>query len=227
MNHPKSLVIAVDGPAASGKGTLARRLARAFDFALLDTGALYRAVGLSVLRQGGNPTDETAALAAAERVAADVAPWQDDPDLRSDRTGAAASRVAAIPAVRKALFDLQRRFAAEPPGGVPGAVLDGRDIGTVICPDADAKLFITASVEVRAERRWNELRQRGQAAIYSVVLEDMKDRDSRDSQRTAAPLKPAPDAVVLDTSSLDADAVLERALAFLRSKPDFATVLRL
>lgn len=226
-DHSRNVVIAVDGPAASGKGTLARRLAHTLGFAFLDTGALYRAVALHVLRTGGDPADPRLALASAESIAGELARWQEEPDLRSDRTGSAASLVAAIPEVRQALLDLQQHFAAEPPGRAPGAVLDGRDIGTVICPNADAKLFITARVEVRAERRWNELRQRGQTAIYADVLEDMKGRDARDSQRAAAPLKPAPDAYVLDTSSLDADQVFEQALVFLRSKPAVAAVLPL
>jgi cytidylate kinase len=209
------MIIAIDGPAASGKGTLARRLARHFKLALLDTGGLYRATGLHALADGGDPADPAVAAAAARRVtAADLA----DPRLRDERVARAASVVAAIPAVRQALLAFQRHFARHPPGGEPGAVLDGRDIGTVICPDADAKLFITASLEARAARRFQELRETGAEAIYEAVLQDMKDRDARDSQRRAAPLVPADGAFVLDTTTLDAEAAFAAALDFIGRK---------
>ena len=208
------MIIAVDGPAASGKGTLARRLAEHFGLAHLDTGGLYRAAALHALANG-DPADPVLAEAAARRVSAgDLA----DPRLREERVAAASSVVAAIPGVRQALLAFQRDFAHHPPGGAKGAVLDGRDIGTVICPDADAKLFVTASLEARASRRFKELRESGAAAIYERVLQDMKDRDARDSQRRAAPLLPADDAFVLDTTALDVDRAFAEALAFIGRK---------
>ncbi|HEX7968687.1 MAG TPA: (d)CMP kinase, partial [Stellaceae bacterium] len=198
-----------------GKGTLARRLARRFDLAHLDTGGLYRAAALHALESGGDPADVSVAEAAARRVrAGDLG----DPRLREERIAQAASVVAAIPAVRRALLAFQRDFARHPPGGAAGAVLDGRDIGTVICPDADAKLFVTATLEARARRRFQELRESGGRAIYARVLQDMKDRDARDSQRRAAPLVPAGDAFVLDTTALDADAAFAAALDFIGRK---------
>ena len=209
---PQPLVVAIDGPAASGKGTLARRLAERFGLAHLDTGRLYRAVALQLLEAGTDPADPAAALAAAQRVGAvDLA----DPRLASEAVARASSRVAAIPSVRAALLAAQREFAAHPPaaGGTParGAVLDGRDIGTAVCPAAEVKLFLDAGLEARAERRVKELRARGAPAIYDDVLQDMKERDARDSLRRVAPLAAAPDAVVIDTTGLDADQVFERA----------------
>lgn len=202
-------IIAIDGPAASGKGTLARRLAAEFDFAYLDTGKLYRAVGMKVLRTGGDPEDEEAAADAARA----LDPLElEDGALSSDEAAGAASKVAALDTVRAALKDFQRNFAAIPPDGKAGAVLDGRDIGTVICPDADAKLFVTADVEVRADRRHKELLERGIASIYARVLAELKDRDARDTNRTTAPMRPADDAHVIDTSEMDADAAFEAAL---------------
>jgi cytidylate kinase len=209
------MIIAIDGPAASGKGTLARRLAERFDLARLDTGLLYRAVGLAVLRRGGDPSDSETAAAAARSLDLD---GLEDPALRAPEVTDAASKVAAIPGVRAALLELQRRFAHEPPGGKRGAVLDGRDIGTVICPDADVKLFVTASSEVRAERRHKELRERGLDSIYAGVLQDLRERDARDAARAVAPLKPADDAVVLDTSVLDADQAFEAAVKIIERK---------
>jgi cytidylate kinase len=201
-------VIAIDGTAASGKGTLARRLAEAYGFDHLDTGLLYRAVGLAVLRAGGDPEDPIAGLAAV--LALDLGALGDQ-DLRGDAAAQAASRVSAIPGVRTALLDFQRAFA----GRKPGAVLDGRDIGTVICPDAPAKVFVTATLETRAERRWKELLQRGHEAIYSEVFDDLRQRDERDRRRAVAPLVPASDAFLLDTSQLTADQVFDQALAFV------------
>ena len=203
-------VIAVDGPAASGKGTLARRLAAYYGLRHLDTGLVYRAVGLKVLHQGLDP------VAAAKAVAlADL----DGSELRGEEVGNAASKVAAIPEVRTALRSLQRRFAEVP----PGAVLDGRDIGTVVFPDAGAKIFIDASPEVRAERRHRELIGRGVASIYSRVLQDMKARDARDRGRDVAPLTPARGAFVIDSSKLDADGVFALAVAYIgRVLPDLA-----
>jgi cytidylate kinase len=207
------MIVAVDGPAASGKGTLAQRIATRFDLAFLDTGLLYRAVGHKVLTAGGNPSaGETAAAAARGLKLSEL----DDPALqealRSDEVGKAGSQVAALAEVRAALLDLQRRFAHHPPGRKKGAVLDGRDIGTIICPDADVKIYVTASPEVRAERRHKELIARGVTSIYARVLEDLKERDARDSARAAAPLKPASDAYVLDTSALDADQAFDVAV---------------
>jgi CMP/dCMP kinase len=206
------MIIAVDGPAAAGKGTLARRLALALDLAYLDTGALYRAVGLSVLRAGGDPADEAAAVDAAENLDRSIL---DDPELRGDAAASAASKVAAIPAVRQVLLAFQRDLAANPPDGKQGAILDGRDIGTVVCPEADVKIFVTASPEARAERRLKELQGRGIEAIYANVLQDMKERDARDQARAVAPLVPAEDAHILDTTDLDADEAFEQALAIV------------
>lgn len=210
-------IIAIDGPAASGKGTLARRVAAALGFAHLDTGSLYRAVGLAVLRAGKDPADSAFAALAARALHPEDGILT-DPELRTDEAADAASKVGAVPEVRTALLDFQRSFAAAPPAGAGGAVLDGRDVGTVVCPDATVKLFVTASVEVRAERRLKELRERGIPAIPSDVLEDMKARDARDSQRAVAPLRPAGDAFVLDTSALSADQAFDAALAFIGSK---------
>lgn len=206
------LVIAVDGPAAAGKGTLSRRLADHFGLAHLDTGRLYRAVAARLLAMGGDPDDPEAATAAARALTAgDLA----RNDLRSEAVGNAASLVAAVEGVRQALLDYQRAFAANPPEGKKGAVLDGRDVGTVVLPDAPVKLFVTASTEARAERRFRELRQSGTDAIREVILKEMQERDRRDKGRSFAPLKAAPDAFLLDTTSLDADAAFEAALAFV------------
>ncbi len=199
------MIIAIDGPAASGKGTLARRIAQKFGLTYLDTGSLYRAVAASLLAAGGNPADEAAAAAAAR----DVVPGSiDEATLRRDDIGQAASVVAAQPAVRQALLDTQRRIARTG----SGAVLDGRDIGTVVCPDADVKLFVQAEPEVRAERRYRELSERGQTANYDNVLRDLRERDARDRERAQAPLKPADDAHLLDTSKLDIEAAFRAAV---------------
>ncbi len=203
------MIIALDGPAASGKGTLARRIARELGYSHLDTGKLYRAVGMAVLRQGGDPSDAAAAEAAARTLDTDTL---DDPELGDDAAAQAASKVSAIPAVRAALLEMQRAFAARP----PGAVLDGRDIGTVVCPEADVKLYVTASDEIRAKRRHKELLDRGKISIYARVLQDLKERDARDSARSVAPMKPADDAVVLDTTVLDAEAAYAAAMERIR-----------
>ena len=210
-----TLVIAIDGPAAAGKGTLARRLAEHYRLAYLDSGSLYRGVALTLLRQGTASPAEAAAVAAAEALRPELLA---DPELRAEATGALASRVAAIPAVRAALLDWQRGFAAHPPAGRAGAVLDGRDIGTVVLPDAKVKLFVTASTEARALRRFKELQGRGEAAIYPTVLEDMRERDARDTARSTAPMKPADDALIIDTSALDADQVFQRASDYIDRK---------
>ena len=204
----RSLVVAIDGPAASGKGTLARRIAERFGLAHLDTGALYRATALAVLDAAGDPADPVAAERAAQRLDPRLLV---DPRLRADAVASAASVVAAIPEVRRALLGMQRSFAAHPPAPARGAVLDGRDIGTVVCPQADVKLYITASTETRAARRVKELREQGAPAIYENVLQDLNERDARDSGRRAAPLMAAPDAMIVDTTTLDADVVFERA----------------
>lgn len=204
------IVIALDGPAASGKGTLAKRLARHFDFAHLDTGKLYRAVGMAVLRSGGDPEDEDAAVDAARALDPAVL---SDPALSGDEAADAASKVAVMPDVRAALTDFQRGIAEIPPDGKGGAVLDGRDIGTVICPDATVKLYVTADVEERARRRHKELLDRGDTRIYAAVLAELKDRDLRDARRATAPMTAADDATVLDTTSMDAE---EAFLAALR-----------
>jgi cytidylate kinase len=198
------LIVAVDGPAASGKGTIARALARHFDIAHLDTGLLYRATGIGVLRAGGDPCDPVAALAAADFDDALL----DDPALKSDLAGSAASIVSAHPAVRAVLLDRQRRFAAR----AGGAVLDGRDIGTVIAPEADAKLFVTARADVRANRRHAELERMGLTTPLATVLADIHDRDARDAGRAEAPLIRATDAMMLDTSDLDVAGAIAAAI---------------
>jgi cytidylate kinase len=209
------MIIAIDGPGAAGKGTLARRLAQALDLACLDTGLLYRAVAAKVLAGGGDPAEPaTAEAAARSTVIADL----ERPDLREETVAQGASKVAAIPGVRAALLDLQRRFAARPPDGKRGVVLDGRDIGTVVCPEADVKLFVTASLDARADRRQKELRARGEASIYARVKQEMQERDTRDSARATAPLKPAPDAVVLDTSEMDADGAFRAAMDIIAAR---------
>lgn len=196
------MVIAVDGPAASGKGTLARRLAAHYGLRHLDTGLLYRAVGLLAESSGQDPVKVAENLTLSDL---------ESPDLRGDAAAQAGSRVAASPPVRAALRGVQHRFAAKP----PGAVLDGRDIGTVVFPEAPVKLYIDADLEDRARRRHKELIGRGLESIYSRVLQDMKERDARDRGRTVAPLIPAKDALVIDSSKLDADAVFSRAVAYI------------
>jgi cytidylate kinase len=208
------MIVAIDGPAAAGKGTLARRLAAHLGLAYLDTGLIYRAVGKKVMDQGKDPED----IAAAEAAAKALSPTDLEADgLRTDEAAQAASKVSAIPGVRAALLKFQRSFAAHPPPGKKGAVLDGRDIGTVVCPDAPVKLFVTAATEVRAQRRFKELQDRGLEAIYARVLEEMKVRDARDSSRAASPLEPAKDAHIIDTSALDADQVFAQALEIVAS----------
>lgn len=205
----KPFIIAVDGPAAAGKGTLARRLAGALEFAYLDTGLLYRALAAKALARGLALDDADAGAALAAEIGDDDLA---NPGLRSDAVAKAASQIAALPEVRAALLDFQRAFCRHPPGGAAGSVLDGRDIGTVVAADADVKLFVTASADVRVARRLKELRERGLQAIHSAVVQEMLERDARDSTRTVAPLEPAPDAIVIDTSSLDPEAVFGVAL---------------
>ena len=211
----RRIVIAVDGPSAAGKGTLARRLGEHYRLAYLDSGLLYRGVGLMLLRQGIDPAEQSKAVLAAEQFRPDIL---EDAELRSEAAGDMASRVAAIPGVRKALIGWQRAFAHSPGEGFQGTVIDGRDIGTVIAPDATAKLFVTATTEARAERRFKELQERGEGAIYARVLQDMIARDARDQARSTSPLKAAADALVIDTSGLSADQVFDRAKAFIDLK---------
>ncbi|MGH6870479.1 MAG: (d)CMP kinase [Rhizomicrobium sp.] len=210
-----SVVIAVDGTAASGKGTLAKTLAAHFGFHHLDSGSLYRLVALGVMDAHGDPRSERDALAAAraiDPVHADTA------RIRSAEIGSAASLVSVFPAVRATLLDYQRAFAAR----APGAVLDGRDIGTVVCPEAVAKLYVDASPEIRAQRRWLELKSQGSAREEADILADIRERDARDSSRTLAPMKPAADAVLLDTTHLDIDAAFKAALAIVQPKVEGA-----
>ncbi len=205
------MIVAIDGPSAAGKGTLARRISAALGFHHLDTGLLYRAVGARLLAAGHDPAD--AALAAAASEALDAGDLG-RPDLRSEPVSRAASVVAANPAVRAALVAFQRRFAHRP----PGAVLDGRDIGTVICPDAAAKLFVTARPDIRARRRFAELQARGEPATYAAVFQDLRERDARDEARGTAPSRPAEDAIVLDTSDLTPDQAFERAMGVVNAR---------
>jgi cytidylate kinase len=205
------MIIAVDGPAASGKGTLGRRLAAHYGLRHLDTGLIYRAVGKAMLEGGHRLDDVERAVRAANAL---VPATFNETELKRHAVGEAASVVSAIPQVRAALLAFQRDFGRTP----PGAVLDGRDIGTVICPDAAIKLFVTASPQARAERRYRELRERGADTIKPRVLAEMAERDRRDSERAAAPLKAAPDAYHLDTSDMDADAAFAAALAFIERK---------
>jgi cytidylate kinase len=205
------MIVAVDGPAAAGKGTLARALARHYNFHFLDTGSLYRMVGLAVLSQGQDPRDAEIAAAAAKSLRPDLMHEQ---DLRNEKVAAAASIVAANLAVREALLGFQRAFARR----APGAVLDGRDIGTVVCPDAEAKIFVTASPEVRARRRHAELAERGDHMAFESVLADIRGRDERDRNRIHAPLVPANDAYVLETSAMTRDEALTAAIRFVDGK---------
>jgi len=199
------MIIAIDGPAASGKGTIGKRVAVHYRLAYLDTGSLYRAVARDTLARGDDPANEAAAVASAERLDPSTL---DDPSLRQPGLGEAASLVAKHAAVRAALLAYQRAFAR----AEQGAVLDGRDIGTVICPDAEVKLFVTATPEERARRRYLELKQSGMAVSEAEVLADIRRRDERDAGRAAAPLRKAPDAYLLDTTNLDIDAAFKAAI---------------
>ncbi|KAB2939780.1 MAG: (d)CMP kinase [Hyphomicrobium sp.] len=205
------MIIAIDGPAASGKGTLAKRIADLWGLPCLDTGLLYRAVARDVAARGFRLDDAWAALAAARSLdPAELA----DPDLRTPQAGDAASIVARIPQVRAALLAYQRGFAAQP----GGAVLDGRDIGTVVCPGADAKIYVTARSEVRAKRRFLEYMARSEPVTYEAILADILRRDERDASRDSAPMRPAPDADLLDTSDLDIEAAFDAAVGLIKRK---------
>ena len=204
------MIVAVDGPAASGKGTIARAVAQHFGLPHMDTGLLYRAAALNLLHMGGDPESEFSAARAC-----DLSQIQfDDPELKSETVGGIASRISAYPLVRDALLERQRRFADQP----DGAVLDGRDIGTVIAPQADAKLFVTASPEVRARRRHAELKRIGMDVHYPDVLADIRARDERDQGREAAPLRVAEDADLLDTSDMTISAAVQRAIALVEAR---------
>ena len=204
------MIVAVDGPTASGKGTIARALAAHYGLPHLDTGLLYRAVGRQVLLDGGDPDDGGDALAACAFPDSLLA----DPELRSEATGGLASRVSVHASVREALYERQRSFALQP----GGAVLDGRDIGTVIAPDADVKLYVTASLEARAQRRWLEMQARGDSRSLAEIEADLRRRDERDRSRTEAPLRAADDAIVLDTTGLDRDAAVAAAIAAVQAR---------
>jgi len=206
------MIIAIDGPAAAGKGTLARQIADHFSYHYLDTGSLYRGVALNVLKNSGDPANEDDALVAAKQLQLDDLT---DSSLRTAKIGQAASIVAQIPAVRTEILHFQHRFAAQQ----PGAVLDGRDIGTIVCPDADIKLFVTASDEERARRRHAELISRDEPCEYETVLADLRERDRRDTERLVAPLVPAEDAHLLDTSKLDIEAAFQAALDIISGTP--------
>ena len=203
------MIIAVDGPSAAGKGTIARAIAKKYRFHFLDTGSLYRMVGAQMLREGHSMTDED----KATQIAAQLVPQKFiDSELRNEWVATAASKVSSLPRVRAALMKFQRDFALR----APGAVLDGRDIGTVICPQADVKLYITASPAIRAARRHKELVAQGSEASFEEVLADVKARDQRDMTRTAAPLLPAEDAVHIDTTSLSIEDAVARAVAIIQ-----------
>lgn len=206
----RAVVIAVDGPAASGKGTIARAIAEHFGLPLMDTGLLYRAVALNLWRWGGDPGNEFEALRACAELGLDP----DDAELRSEPVSRFASAISAYPSVRSALLERQQDFARQP----GGAVLDGRDIGTVIAPDADVKLFVTASPEVRAQRRVLELLERGMPAHFEDVLADIRARDERDANREFAPLKQAADALLLDTSQLDREQSIAEAIRMVKER---------
>lgn len=212
MKIKKHRLIAVDGLAASGKGTLAKKIAEYYDFAYLDTGLLYRAVGHAVLRVNGDISNPEHSLRAAVK----LNPIHlKNPELRSEAVSEAASFVATNSKVREVLSEFQKSFAYDPPNGKIGAVLDGRDIGTIICPDADIKIFVKADVSIRAARRYKELRSRGLNAIYARVLKDLRDRDNRDVSRDMAPLIPAKDAFTLDTTFLDSERVFSATLEYV------------
>ena len=206
------MIIAVDGPAAAGKGTIAQRLAREFRLAHLDTGLLYRMVAAQLIGLGADPEDEEKAFLAASSIGEELFP---ESRLRTEEVGVIASVVAAQKRVREALLEYQREFARVPPGGTRGAVIDGRDIGSVVLPHADAKIFVTAGQGVRADRRYRELLARGVPSIRSKVLQEIKERDERDSRRKVSPLVPAEDAFLLDTTAMSPETAFEAVRLFV------------
>lgn len=215
----RPLIIAVDGPSASGKGTMAKRMAERLGYAYLDTGALYRAVAFATLETGGNPSSWDCVRSGLEIAKRHLTPeLLSSPAIRTSAVSQAASKVAALPEVRAALLQYQRDFAHNPPGNVGGVVLDGRDIGTVICPDADIKFFVMASAKERATRRFNELQTQHADITYEQVLADLQARDARDRERQAAPTLAAADAYVLDTTGLSPAETIEEAIAVIRSR---------
>ncbi len=216
-------IIAIDGCSATGKGTLGLKLAQTFDYAYLDTGALYRGVGYELLQMGEELTNAPAAEIVAKSLSGErMLHLQDESVIRTEVIGKAAAIVSAMPPVRQALFDFQRRFAENPVKKdgtmAAGAILDGRDIGTVICPDAEIKLFLTARAEIRAERRFKELQLKGLCVIYDEVLSDIIARDKRDTERATSPLRPADDAFIIDTSDLTADEVYARVIGYIQER---------
>jgi len=221
-NKGVGMIVTIDGPAAAGKGTLAAKISEKYNLACFDTGMIYRAVGLKLIIDGKNVEDEDSALGVAQNMTFPLMmELSKHPDFRSSAGGNAASKVSAIPSVRQALLQMQRDFAKSPrfPDGRPasGVVYDGRDAGTVICPNADKKFFITAAPEVRAMRRYKEFQQKGISTTYEEVLAQTKERDARDSSRSSAPMKPAEDAVIIDTSNLSIDEVYQKVCEIIDS----------
>lgn len=214
-----SYIVAIDGPSASGKGTLSKLIAESLGFAHLDTGLVYRYLARAVLDKGLDESQPKAVISLAREIEKVFCFDDVDPSiLRSDEVSQMTSKTSAIPEVRDILKDIQHGFAVSPPAPFEGAVLDGRDIGTVICPEADVKLFVTASAEVRAKRRYKELHNVDKSVMYDAVLQEMRERDERDSNRSVAPLRPADDAIVLDTSDLTIDQALQKSIEIIRSR---------
>ena len=209
------MIVAIDGPAASGKGTIAKKLAEYFNLSYLDTGILYRAVALQMLTKGINEKDSQSAEKVARQVSIDSI---DHTGIRTRAVSDLASKIATIPGVREELLDRQRRFAQNPDPGKDGAILDGRDIGTVVCPHADFKIFIMADLEIRAKRRWKELLQSDPTVIYCEVLEEMRSRDERDTNRKDAPLAVTSGALVIDTSNKSIDVSFNEAKSWILSR---------